>query len=137
MNADIAIIHILSAHPGTCAWVGSTGMGNARIFGGDIPQGSVFPVIMVDVYDAEPFDTKDGPSVTDHETVKIFCYAETLKDSAAISEQVRTALDGISGTYNAQVIQDIRYLRIDSQRIELINRKVYLRELDFMVRIER
>jgi len=137
MNADIAVIHILSAHPGTAALVGSTGMGNARVFGGDVPQGQVYPVVMVDVYDTEPYDTKDGVSAVDHETVKVFCYGSTNKESVNLSEQVRNALDGASGTYNGQVIQYIRYMRIDSQRIELTNRKLYLRELDFMVRIER
>lgn len=137
MNADIPVIHILSAHPGTASIIGSTGMGNARVFSGDVPQGEVYPVVMVDVYDAQPFDTKDGVSAVDHETVKVFCYGTNNKEALNLSEQVRNALDGISGTYNSQVIEYIRYLRTDSQRIELTNRKLYLRELDFMVRIQR
>jgi hypothetical protein len=136
MNSDIAIIHILSGHPGLAYQVGSTGMGNARVFSGDVPQGEVFPVVMVDLYDAEPFDTKDGASVVDHEMVKVFCYGSTAKEARNLSDEVRNALDSVSGTYNSQVIQDIRYMRSDSQRIELTNRKVYLREMDFMVRIE-
>lgn len=129
MNADIAVVQILLASAPV------TGMVAARIFPGDVPQTETYPVVMVEVFDAQPYDSKDGASVIDAEQVKVFCYADTVKQSAALGKAVRTALDDFSGSTANYTVQHIRYLRQDSQSLALTNRKAYLRELDFMVRI--
>lgn len=135
MNADIPVIQILSSNATVGALIGGTGIGTARVFPGDVPQNEVYPLLMVEVYDSQPFDTKDGESVVDHETVKVFCYAETTATAASLASAVREVLDNFSGTVGSYTLGHIRYLRQDSQRVQLTNRKAFLRELDFMVRI--
>lgn len=136
MNADIPVIYILSTNAGVGALVGGTGMGTARVFPGELPQGQNYPAIVVDQFDTEPFDTKSGVSAVDNETIKVFCYAETAVGAADLSQAVRTAIDGNSGTFNGYTLQHIRYLRNDSSSINLTNRKLFLREMDFLVRIK-
>ena len=135
MNADIPVIQILSANAGIANLIGGTGIGNARVFPGTVPQTKSYPCLMVEVYDSTPYDTKDGASVVDHETVKVFCYAEESSTASALGAAVRSALDDYNGSVGGYTIGHIRYLRQDGQHIQLTNRKVFLRELDFMVRI--
>lgn len=135
MNADIPVINILAGNADVGLYIGGSGMGVARVFTGDVPQGKPFPHICVDVFDSEPFDTKSGPSVIDHEMVKVFCYANTVRDVIRLSVRARQALDGTTGTYAGEMVRDIRYLRTDSYNIPLTNKKVYVREHDYLVRL--
>ena len=135
MNGDVAVIAVLRANAAVGAKIGGTGVNAARVFLSDAPQEAVMPYVIVDVYDTEPFDTKDGVSVVDHDLVKVFCYAETSRACIDLADVVRDALDETRGTYNSKVVENIRYLRNDGYNVDLINRKAYVREHDYQVRI--
>jgi len=135
MNGDAAVLDILRNNATVGALIGGTGVTNARVFISEAPQAAELPFIVCDVYDTEPFDTKSGVSVTDHELVKVFCYAEKSKTAIQLSDAVRAAVDGNSGTFNSEVVEYIRFLRYDGYNVELVNRKAYVREHDYQVRI--
>lgn len=135
MNGDIAILDILRSNPTVGALIGGTGAANARVFISEAPQKAIMPFIVCDVYDSEPFDSKSGTSVVDHELVKVFCYAEKSSEAITLSDAVRAAVDGANGTYNSEVVEYIRWLRYDGYNVELVNRKAYVREHDYQVRI--
>jgi hypothetical protein len=136
MNGDLAMVGLLRDNAAVGALIGGTGVNNARIFISDAPQKTPLPFIVCDVYDTEPFDTKDGASVTDHDLVKVFCYATLTKDAIALADAVRRAADEARGTFNAETVYNIRFLRFDGYNIDLENRKVYVREHDYQVRIK-
>lgn len=137
MNGDIAVIDALRINSGVCSFIGGTGVNNARVFLNEAPQEEPLPYLIVDVYDTEPFDSKDGVSVTDHDLVKVFCYASSHKTCVDLSDAVRDALDETRGTFNGKEVINIRYLRYDSYNVDLINRKAYVREHDYQVRIKQ
>ncbi len=136
MNGDLAVIDVLRNNVLVAGFIGGTGVNNARVFLSDAPQGAPMPFIIVDVYDTEPFDTKDGVSVTDHDLVKTFAYAETSKQAVDLADAMRTALDEKRGTFNGKTVINIRYMRYDGYNVDLINRKAYVREQDYQVRIK-
>ena len=135
MNGDIAVIDILRNDATAGALVGGTGVNNARVFPAELPQGETYPAYVVDLYDTEPFDTKTGVSAVDHDLVKVFCYADTVHQAVALQDAARGALDGAAGTYNGKVVDYIRYLKNDGYNTPETNRRIYVREMDFMVRI--
>lgn len=137
MNGDIALIDILSNNATVAPLLGGSGIGVARVFPGEVPQGTVYPCVTVDVFDATPFDTKTGPSSTDHELVKAIAYASNMLDLVPLANAIRDACDGVSGTYGGHEVEYIRFLKADSYNIPYTNRKVFVRELDFEVRIRR
>lgn len=135
MNGDVAVLAALATNAPVAAFVGGTGIGTARIFLSDAKQGAALPYIIIDQYDSEPFDTTSGVSTVDHDLVKVFVYAETSRSAIDLAELCRDALDGQSGTYNGRVVKYMRYLRNDGYNVDLINRKAYVREHDYQVRI--
>ncbi len=135
MNGDYAMVALLRDNPSVANLVGGTGVNNARIFISDAPQKARLPFIVCDVYDVEPFDSKDGVSTTDHDLVKVFVYAEKSSDAIALNNAVRQNADEARGNFNDQQVINIRFLRNDGYNIDLENRKVYVRESDYQVRI--
>ena len=136
MNADIPVVNILAiGEAGN--YVGGSGMGTARIFLNDVPQNNPMPHIVVEQYDAEAFDTKDGVAYVDHELVKVFCYSNESRECAVMARAVRNTLDAYQHTtIGGQTVEYIRYQRQDSYNIQYTNKKVYVREQDFEVRIK-
>lgn len=136
MNGDIAVVDILTNDAAVGALVGGTGVNVARVFMAQAPQSQEYPLCIVDVFDNEPYDSKSGVASVDHDMVKVFCYAATMDEAVNLQDAVRTALDGTSGTHRGVVVEYIRYLRHDSYYVPATNRGVYVRELDFMVRVQ-
>lgn len=115
--------------------IGGSGTGSARVFPGDSPQGETYPQIMVDTYDMEPFDTKSGPATTDHDLVKVMCFASTDNECRLIAAACRTDLDGASGTLNGFFVENMRFLRVDTYDMQFTNRRIRVHEQDYEVRI--
>ena len=136
MNADIPVINLL-ANGEAGLYAGGSGMGVARVFPGDLPQSENFPMICVDLFDAEAFDTKSGTAWSDDEIVKVFNYDEDVLGVKTMAKASRNTLDGVSRTTaGGETVYYIRYLRTDSYSILMTNRKVYVREQDYQVRIK-
>lgn len=135
MNGYLAVIGILRLDGPVGLLVGGSGVGIARVFPGDAPQGAVYPLIMVDTYDAEAFDTKSGVSVLDNDMVKVFCYAETDASGYDMATKSRTALDGKTGTHNGKYVEGIRWLRGTSYDVNETNRRIRVHEQDYEVRV--
>lgn len=136
MNGDLAVIDILRNDATAGGLVGGTGVVDARVFLSELPQGEVYPAYVVEVFDTEPFDTKDGPSATDHDMVKVTCYAAQMSEAVALQNAARSVVDGNSGSFNGYDVEWIRYLGGDARNEPETNRKIFVRELDFEVRIK-
>lgn len=135
MNGYLAVIDILRLDGPVGLLVGGSGVGVARVYPGDSPQAVVYPLITVETFDSEPFDTKSGVSVLDHDQVKVICFAE--KDSTAydMNTKCRTALDGKTGTHNGKYVENIRWLRMNSYDVNETNRRIRVHESDYEVRV--
>jgi hypothetical protein len=135
MKGYLAVIDILRLDGPVGLLVGGSGVGIARVFPGDAPQGQVFPLITVDATDGEPFDTKSGVSVLDNDQVKVMCYATTDTSAYDLATKVRTALDGQTGTHNGLYVEGLRWLRQSSYDENYTNKRVRVHEQDYEVRI--
>lgn len=62
------------------------------------------PYITYQKVSQDPNNTKNGPSTYDYVTVQINVYAEEYQLAVSISDNVRTALDYTSGTFNTVVV---------------------------------
>ena len=115
--------------------VGGSGVNTARVFPGDPQETQVLPYISVENFDNEAFDTDSGPATTDHDLIKVFCYATTDNEARLIAAAARVDLDGLSGSLNGFTVENMRWLRVDSYDIHLTNRRARVHEQDYEVRI--
>lgn len=135
MNGYLPVIDILRLDGPVGLVVGGSGEGVARVFPGEIPQGVVYPLIMIETVDGEPFDTKSGASVLDNDIVKVSCYAERDSEAYDLAAKCRTALDEQSGTHNGIYIEGIRWLRQSDRDEYVTNRRIRVHEQDYEVRV--
>jgi hypothetical protein len=134
MNGYLAVIAKL--RDGTAGnLIGGSGVTTARVFPGDPQENEVLPFISVETFDNEPFDTDSGAATTDHDLVKVICYATTDNEARTIAAAARVDLDEQSGTLNGFVVENIRFLRVDSYDVHLTNRRARVHEHDYEVRI--
>lgn len=134
MNGHLPVIEILRADGPVGTYIGGSGVSVARIFPGEASQESLYPLIRVDVFDGEAFDTKSGPAYVDHDIVKVFCEAATEDQAWRLAKACRTALEGKAGVFNGIRIENIRYLREDTYSAGLTNKVVRTHEADYEVR---
>lgn len=135
MNGHLPVIEILRTSGPVGTYIGGSGVNVARVFPGEAPQESLYPLIRVEVFDGESFDTKSGPAYVDHDIVKVFCEANNEDDCWRLAKAARTALEGLAGTYNGIQIENIRYLREDTYSAGLTNKIVRTHEADYEVRV--
>ena len=135
MNGHLPVLEILRADGPVGLLIGGSGVNTARVFPGDAPQKALWPLVTVEVFDGEPFDSKDGASTLEHDMVKVSTYATTDAAAYDLAAKCRTALEGKSGTYNGYYIEGIRFLRPDSFHLKLTNRIARVYEYDYEVRI--
>lgn len=83
--------------------------GANSIYPDEAPQGDGVPHVIVDVADIEPIDTM-STTVLDEYQIRVFCVSNRAYTSGTnvgaeeVANQVRTALDGYSGTVGSEVI---------------------------------
>ena len=135
MKGYLSVIDIIRRDGPVGLLIGGSGVGIARVFPGDAPQGVVYPLVMVDATDGEPFDTKSGVSVLDNDQVKVICYAETDTGCYDLATKVRTALDGNTGTHNGLYVEGLRWLGQTSYDENYTNRRVRVHEQNYEVRV--
>lgn len=135
MNGYLSVIEILRASGPVGLLIGGSGIATARVYPGDPPPTVVYPLISVETFDAEAFDSKSGPASTDHDLVKVFCEANTDVAAMRLATACRTALEGLEGTYNGKYVENIRWLRTDSYDVQLTNTRVRIHEQDYQVRV--
>lgn len=92
---------ILANDAGVSALVG------AKIYWSEIPQGKQRPVICLHLVSEINTHTTSGTVDQEDATVQIDCWAETLTDAIAVSDAVKTALDGYSGTEGSTTFQGV------------------------------
>lgn len=134
MNGHLPIIGIIRDSGPVGVYIGGSGLTTARVFPGEPNQESIYPLVRVEVFDGEAFDTKSGPAYIDHDIVKVFCDAEDESVCAAMSKAVRTAIEGMAGTFNGIEIENIRFLSETTYSAELTNKVVRTHEADYQVR---
>jgi len=135
MNGHLPVVEILRASGPVGTYIGGSGLNTARVFIGEAPQESLYPLIRVEIFDAEAFDTKSGPAFIDHDIVKVFCDGTLDADIYGLAKAVRTALEGIEGTHNGIYVENIRYLREDTYSANITNKTVRTHEADYEVRV--
>ena len=136
MNADVPVLNILSlGEAGN--YVGGSGMGTANVFINETPQNEPLPRIIVEQFDGESFETKDGVAYVDHEMVKVYCYADKVRTVNVLARAVRNTLDAYSRTtIGGEVVKYITYKRQAGYNEQYTNKKVFVREQDYEVRIK-
>lgn len=134
MNGHLPVIAILRASGPVGTYIGGSGVNTARVYPGEAPQQSAYPLIRVEIFDAEAFDTKSGPAYIDHDIVKVFCEGPDETVVSNLTMAARRALEGASGVYAGVEIENIRYLREDTYSAGLTNKVVRTHECDYEVR---
>lgn len=135
MNGHLPIIAILKSSGPVGTYVGGSGLTTARVFPGEAPQEALYPLIRVEIFDGETFDTKSGPAYNDHDIVKVFCEGPDETQIAYLAKAARTAIEGMAGTFSGIGIENIRYLREDTYSAGLTNKVVRTHEVDYEVRV--
>ena len=130
MNAEYAVLKMLLGNTVVTDIVGQ------RVHLDEAPQGERYPLIIIEEENVEPFDSKDGVSVTDHDTIRVFPYAETKATLRLLAKACRDAIDGATGTFNGYQVVDAKF-RNQSSFDELFdNRKVHAKDQEYLVRIK-
>jgi len=122
-----AISALLKAASGVTDIVGQ------RIYPSYAPIGVANPYITFEVVDDEPSDTKAGASRLDSYLVQVSCYHKQAKIATNIASQVRGALDRFTGITALNVIDRIKFERVDGVYWEE-EQELYRCDMEFMVR---
>jgi hypothetical protein len=131
MNGEIAVLDILRDDATVI------GIAGDRIYLEEAEQEDELPYVIIELSDNEPFPTKSGAGGTDHNTVRVFSYANTYKQAKDLANACRLALDDVVGdTYNNVEVIDIVYQGESSFSEEIDNRKVFAKDQEFLVRVK-
>jgi len=94
-------------------------------------------VVVYNITNVNPSDTKDGASTLDITTVAISVFAKDYEEINDIGAQIRAAMDYIShGTYNGVKIQGIRFANQNEHAYD-DKAKVYGVEFNYNIRHDR
>ena len=96
-------------------------------------QGAVAPYIIYRVQDVLPNETKDGVSDVDEYFIVVESYAKTYAAAEALSDMIRTTMDGYSGTVSGIIVNTIVFE--DKADFYDDAAEAHHHEQDFMVRI--
>ena len=89
--------------------------GSNGVFLDEAEQGDNTPYVVVDIADIDPLDSIESATTTDEFQVRVFAISDRHYTSGAlvgayeVSEEVRTALDRVKGTYATDVISSISF----------------------------
>jgi len=108
-----------------------------RCYPNRAPQTASYPVVVYNITNVNPSDTKDGASTLDITTVAISVFAKDYEEINDIGAQIRAAMDYIShGTYNGVKIQGIRFANQNEHAYD-DKAKVYGVEFNYNIRHDR
>lgn len=128
MNAEYAVVQILLGTAAVTSIVGT------KVYLDEAPQTDAYPYIIVEEENIDPVDSKDGVSVLDVDTIRVFPYAANKNTLRLLAQACRAALDGkIPGTYGTYVIRDIRFMNQSSFDEQIENRKVYAKDQEYRI----
>lgn len=131
MNSELAVLGILRDDSAVTDIVAT------RVYLNQAPQAAILPYIIVEEQDVEPFNTKDGVSVSDHDTVRVYPYATTKRALISLYTACRNALDGVSnGIYNTVAVNHIYFKGQTSFDEQIENRKAYAKDQEYLVRVD-
>lgn len=110
---------------------------STRVYPIEREEKQPLPALTVSITDIDPSDTKSGVSTLDEESIIVTSYASTFNECKLLSEECRTALDRVSGTYAGLIIQSAYFLDQFTDFEEINNKKVFFIEQNYKVRVER
>lgn len=84
--------------------IGGSGSGN-RIYPGFIPQGVSLPAVALNLISDVPHHDTDGANGWAEARIQVDCYGALPPAAEAVSEQIRLACDGYSGTMGSSNVQ--------------------------------
>ena len=109
---------------------------STRIFPESATQDATYPFIVYSVTDTAPTDIKDGVSPLDVVSVALMIYAESYAVAIDIADQVRTALDRMSGTYDGVNVQSCKFSGQSSGDMQL-DKQIFVVEKEYKFRQNR
>lgn len=105
MKALKAIYNLLNTDPDVTASV------SGRIYPVRVPQGLIFPAIVISQITRTANDSKTGYSISDVARVQVTILASTATESMTIADLVREAMSpSLPATYNSIYIGNIAFL---------------------------
>ena len=129
MNVGKALYNILSNDAEIVAICGT------RVYPEIADQDAALPFIVYKVSDIQPSGTKSGSSSLDTARVDVYCVSEEYGEAMTISDEVRSALDRVGGTYTGVNIQSIDF---DTADVEYdSDQRAYIAEATYNVRVLR
>jgi hypothetical protein len=129
MNVGKALYNILSNDAEIVAICGT------RVYPEIADQDASLPFIVYKVSDIQPSGTKSGSSSLDTARVDVYCVSEEYGEAMTISDEVRSALDRVGGTYTGVNIQSIDF---DTADVEYdSDQRAYIAEATYNVRVLR
>jgi hypothetical protein len=132
MKGNIAVIDRLRDTAGVYNLIGGAGT-LARVKPMFAAQASVFPRVIVELTDSQPVDSKSGASEMDVDFVSVMSEAQTATDARALADQVREALNWITGTFNDIYCTRIRYVNESDYSERMQDNTIYGIEQNFEV----
>jgi hypothetical protein len=123
MPSEIALVKILSDSASVATSLsGSVGL-TAKVYMGQLPQGTQYPAISVTRTNTDPSDVQDGVSKLDTETVIVSYKCDNYVQGLNSSIAGRAALDGVQNTSYVVGVQTIVI-----EQIWFVTEKYYVEE---------
>ena len=110
MQFGKVIYDVLSTDSDVISLVGNNLSGDGkRIFPVRVSYQEALPLIIYNIDNIDPTDDKDGVSTLDVIDFTVTIYAGGYAEIALLSQHVRDALDGYSGTNNGIVVDRVSF----------------------------
>jgi hypothetical protein len=128
MNGEYAVLGILRDTTAVSDIVGT------RVYLNGAPQTDPYPLIIIEAEGIEPKHTKDGPSVSEPDMIRVYPYSANAAELKSLAQACRDALDGkAAGTYNTVAVVDITFMDQTDFDEQIENRKVYAKDQEYRV----
>jgi hypothetical protein len=96
-----------------------------------VPQEEQHPYVAIRVNSKEPVDCKDTAPTDFTYQFSVYCYANTYKKSAEIANAIEIALNRYTGTADSVVFEEIRFVTLRDDGVEVGGNILYVRVLTF------
>ena len=123
MNGEYVVINILLNDDAVSDIVGN------RIYLDEAPQNTQYPLIIIEQEDSETFPTKSGRAYHDRDFIRVFPYADNLRELKDMANAIRDALDfAQAGLYRGIRMDSLRFQSQNSFSERIANRKTYAKD---------